>query len=166
MLFMLVNPLCYFKVNVHCIVSMITQCVVFNQRMFVYLIVIKLNWSVSWSVIPITPLWWLSRYSQGYSSSSWVPQAWLRMASEGCDLWGEKFNASTTKTMIVFRLHTVHRKSFPLIIGVTVLNVSWYIGRDIWFQDDFWEASSLGFQSSLSKTGILINWGRPGKYFI
>ena len=26
-----------------------------------------------------------------------------------------------------------------------------YIGSDIWFQDDFWEASSLGFQSSFSR---------------
>ena len=27
----------------------------------------------------------------------------------------------------------------------------WYIVNDIWFQDDFWEACSLGFQISFSK---------------
>ena len=31
----------------------------------------------------------------------------------------------------------------------------WYIGSDIWFRDDFWEASSLWFQSSFSTAWYL-----------
>ena len=46
------------------------------------------------------------------------------------------------------------------------------IGSDIWFKDDFWEASSLGFQSSFSKASILRkswkvfhDWLPLGRYF-
>ena len=32
----------------------------------------------------------------------------------------------------------------------------WYIGSDIWLQDDFWEASSIGFQSSFSMAIVIL----------
>ena len=38
-----------------------------------------------------------------------------------CDLWGMKLNASKTKTMIVFRSHTMHPQPPPLTIDGTVL---------------------------------------------
>ena len=43
---------------------------------------------------------------------------------EWYDLWGMKFNASKTKTMIVSRSHTMHPQSPPLSIGGTVLKES------------------------------------------
>ena len=48
----------------------------------------------------------------------------LGRASEWCDLWGMKLNASKTKTMIVSRFRTVHPLSPPLTIGGTVLKES------------------------------------------
>ena len=44
----------------------------------------------------------------------------LGRVSEWCDLWGMKFNASKTKTMIVSRYRTMHPQSPPLTIGGTV----------------------------------------------
>ena len=41
-----------------------------------------------------------------------------------CDLWGMKFNASKTKTMIVSRSCTMHPQSPALTIGGTVLKES------------------------------------------
>ena len=41
-----------------------------------------------------------------------------------CDLWGMKFNASKTKTMIVSRSRTMHPQSPPLTIDGTVLTES------------------------------------------
>ena len=49
----------------------------------------------------------------------------LGRASERCDLWGMKLNASKTKTMIVSRSHTMHPPSPPLIIGRAVLKESY-----------------------------------------
>ena len=75
----------------------------------------------------------------------------LGRVSEWSDLWGMKLNASETKTMIVSRSRTMHPQWPPLTI---VFNCTegvwwrWYILSDIWFQDDLWEASLLGFQSS------------------
>ena len=58
--------------------------------------------------------------------------------------------------MIISRSRTMHPQSPPLTVGGTLLKeLCWipcYIGSDIWFQDDLREASSLGFQSSFSKT--------------
>ena len=48
----------------------------------------------------------------------------LGRVSEWCDLWGMKFNASKTKTMIVSRSRTMHPQSPPLTIGGTVLKES------------------------------------------
>ena len=48
----------------------------------------------------------------------------LGRVSEWCDLWGIKFNASKTKTMIVSRSRTLHPQSPPLTIGRTVLKES------------------------------------------
>ena len=48
----------------------------------------------------------------------------LGSVSEWCDLWGMKFNASMTKTMIVSMLRTMHSQSAPLTIGGTVLKES------------------------------------------
>ena len=45
----------------------------------------------------------------------------LGRASEWCDLWGMKLNASKTKTMIVSRSSTMYPQSPPLTIGGTVL---------------------------------------------
>ena len=44
--------------------------------------------------------------------------------SEWCDLWGIKFNANKTKTMIVSRSLTMHPQSPILTIGGTVLKES------------------------------------------
>ena len=41
-----------------------------------------------------------------------------------CDLWGIKFNATTTKTMIVSRSRTMHPQAPSLPIGGTVLKES------------------------------------------
>ena len=58
-------------------------------------------------------------------------------------------------SIIVSRSRTMHPQSLTLTVGGTVLNYGvwllWYIGSDIWFQDEFWEAYSLNFQSSFSK---------------
>ena len=48
----------------------------------------------------------------------------LGNVSDVCDLYGMKLNASTTKTMIVSRSHTMHPQSHPLTIGGTVLKES------------------------------------------
>ena len=40
------------------------------------------------------------------------------------DLWGMKLNVSKTKTTIVSRSHTLHPRSPPLTIGLTVLKES------------------------------------------
>ena len=75
----------------------------------------------------------------------------LGKVSQWCDLCGMKFNASKTKTKIVSRSRTMHPQSPILTIGGTVLKVfschlcTWF---NIWFQDNFWEASSLSVQSS------------------
>ena len=45
----------------------------------------------------------------------------LGRVSEWCDLQGMKLNATKTKTMIVYRAHTMHLLSPPLTIGRTVL---------------------------------------------
>ena len=45
----------------------------------------------------------------------------LGRVSEWCDLWGTKFNASNTKTMIVSRSRAMHPKSPTLTNGGTVL---------------------------------------------
>ena len=78
----------------------------------------------------------------------------LGCVSGWCDLWGMELNASKTKTVIVSRSSTMHPHSPPLSIGGTAEGVwwPWYIEGDIWFQNDLWEASSLGFQSSFSKS--------------
>ena len=44
--------------------------------------------------------------------------------SEGCHLWGMKFNSSKTKTMIVFRSPRMHPQSPSLTISGTVLKES------------------------------------------
>ena len=38
----------------------------------------------------------------------------------------------------------------------------WYIGSDIWFQDEIWEASSLGSKQLLTKT-LIVSWISPGE---
>ena len=48
----------------------------------------------------------------------------LVRVSEWCDLWGMKFDASKTKTMIVSRSRTMHPQSPVLTIGGTVLKES------------------------------------------
>ena len=44
--------------------------------------------------------------------------------SEWCDLWGMKFNASRTKTMIISRPRAMHPQSHPFTIGKTELKES------------------------------------------
>ena len=48
----------------------------------------------------------------------------LVKASEWCDLWGMKLNASKIKTMIASRSRTMHPQSPALTIGGTVLKES------------------------------------------
>ena len=48
----------------------------------------------------------------------------LVKVSEWCDLRGMKLNASKTKTIIVYRSHTMHPQSPSLTIGGTVLKES------------------------------------------
>ena len=48
----------------------------------------------------------------------------LVKVSEWCDLWGTKWNASKTKTIIVSKSRTMHPKSPTLTIGGTVLKES------------------------------------------
>ena len=48
----------------------------------------------------------------------------LDRVSEWCDLWGMKWNASKTNTMIVSRSRTMHPQSPPITIGGTVLKES------------------------------------------
>ena len=89
----------------------------------------------------------------------------LRRVNEWCILWGMKLNESNTKTMIVSRSRTMHIElvyvSSPpcnhfrnCTEGIDDMSyLEW--PSDIWFRDDLWEASSLGFQSSFSKTWYL-----------
>ena len=74
-----------------------------------------------------------------------------------CDLWGMKLNASMTKTMIVSRSHTMHPQSPPLTIDGTVLKESGDLDiLGVTFDSKLTlEASSLGLQSSFSKTWYL-----------
>ena len=48
----------------------------------------------------------------------------LVRVSEWCDLRGMKFNASKSKTMIVYRSRALHPESPTLTMGGTVLNES------------------------------------------
>ena len=48
----------------------------------------------------------------------------LSRVSEWCNLWGMKFNARKTKTMIVSRLRTMYPQSPSLTVGGTVLKES------------------------------------------
>ena len=83
-----------------------------------------------------------------------------RVISEWCDLSGMKFNAIKTKTMMVSRSRIIH-PSHPheLLTELYWRNLMTLLyWSDIWFQEDFWGASTLGFQSSFSKTCILKSW--------
>ena len=48
----------------------------------------------------------------------------LSRVSDWCNLWGLKFNAGKTKTMIVSSSRTMHPQSPPLTVGGTVLKES------------------------------------------
>ena len=69
-----------------------------------------------------------------------------------------KLNVIMTKTMIVSRQCTMQLQS-PLINYwwncAEGARWPWCIGSDIWLQDDFWEAPSLGFHHSFSKAWYL-----------
>ena len=58
-----------------------------------------------------------------YTSEFFFP-FWKILASEWCDLWGMKFNAIKTKTMLVSRSLTMHPQSPPLNIGRTLVKES------------------------------------------
>ena len=100
------------------------------------------HWRISLSVMPMT-------------LKDVVPSPGVRVAvaeyrkndlvgNEWCAFWWMKLNVIMTKTMIVSRSHTMHSQSPSTVtIGGTVLKES----DD--FQDDFSEASSLGFQKNL-----------------
>ena len=66
----------------------------------------------------------------------------LGMVSEWCDLWGIKFNASKTKTMVVSRSRTLKESNDLIILGVTI-------------DSKMTLSSSLSFQSSFAKTWYL-----------
>ena len=65
----------------------------------------------------MTQLWWLLCHPQALVTVAESLIRDLGRLSEWCDLWGMKFNASKTKTMIVYRSRTIHPQSLPLTIG-------------------------------------------------
>ena len=72
-----------------------------------------------------------------------------------CDLCGMKLNVSKTKTMIVSRSRTMHPQSPPLTIDSTVLKEPDDLDiLGVTFDSKF-TSSSLGLQSSFSKTWYL-----------
>ena len=79
----------------------------------------------------------------------------LLSVSEWCDLWGMKFNASMTKTMIVSRPSTMPPQSPPLTIGGTVLMESddFVILRVTFYSKITF--APLGFRRGFSKTWYL-----------
>ena len=83
----------------------------------------------------------------------------LGRVSEWCDLCGMLLNASKTKTMLFCMSCTIHHQSPPLTIGRTVLKESDdHVILGVTFDSKvkhLREASSLGFQSSFSKTWYL-----------
>ena len=77
--------------------------------------------------------------------------------SKWYDFRGMKLNVSKHKTM---SLQVTNNESRVTPINCWRNRVEgvwwpWYIGSDMWFQDDLWEASSLRFHSSVSKTFYL-----------
>ena len=85
-----------------------------------------LFWKISWSVIPMTQLWWLFCHPQALelptvAVSDPCP---IDRVSEWCGHWGMKLIASQVKTMIVSRSRTLHPQWPPLTIGGTVLKES------------------------------------------
>ena len=89
----------------------------------------------------MTPLWWLLYHTQALALLSLKRD--LGKVCEWCDLWWPLVNCVTINaspvTPINYWQNCVGGIWWP-----------WYIGSDIWFQDYFWEVSSLGFQSSFS----------------
>ena len=88
----------------------------------------------------------------------------LGKVSEWCDPWGWNWMRVRLRLWYSWS-RTMHPK--PPLINY-LLNCAegvwrpWYIGSDNWFQDNFWEASSLGFQRT-----FLTAWRvRPGEYFM
>ena len=77
-----------------------------------------------------------ARLVSGVTSAGWN---WTLVRDQDHNSLQVTHNASTVNP-INYRRHCAGGVWWP-----------WYIGSDIWFQDDFWEASSLGFQSSFSK---------------
>ena len=114
---------------------------------------------LSWPGKPMTPLWLLLSLPVIIVKVAESLNRDIGTVSKWCDLWMMQLCACKTKTMIVSS-HVKHNES-----PVTHINhwrncaegLRWpcYIGSDIWFQDDFWEASSLGFQRSFSNTSSL-----------
>ena len=54
-----------------------------------------------------------------------------------------------------FSIRWLIKEFFGWLIPLRSLMTNCYIGSDVWFQDYFWETSSLGFQSSFSMTWYL-----------
>ena len=82
----------------------------------------------------------------------------LRRVSEWCDLWGMKFNASKTKTMIVSRSRTMHLQSPPLTIDGTVLKESddlVFLGMTFDSKMTFEKHLRLVFREASQRLGIL-----------
>ena len=142
------------------VVSGVSQCIGSVIVPPVYFRVFT-SWKICWSAMLMTPLWWLLCHPQVLRVT--VAESLIcdvGRVSVWCDLWGMKSNASKTKTIIVSRACKMPPQSSTLTIGGTVcwsfisatVLMTFYIGSDIWFQDDLWEVSSLSFQSSFSKT--------------
>ena len=74
---------------------------------------------------------------------------------------------SKTKTMIVSWSRTMHLQPPLSTIDGTVLmasnDLNTYTVSGIWFQGDFWEASSLSFHSMQFLKGLVSLWS-PGEY--
>ena len=113
---------------------------------------------ISWSVMQMTILLWLlchpkelelqwqsprsvtsARLVSGVAFGEWN---WMRVRLRRCSL--QVTHSASQVTLINCWRNCVEGVWWP-----------WFIGSDIWLQDDLWEASSLGYQSSFKIQRIL-----------
>ena len=98
---------------------------------------------VSLSIMPMTPLPQLMPSPGDIVLVSESLNRDVGKVSEWCELWMMKLNASKTKTM-TSRSLIMHLQSPQLIICGTMMYqvwCPWYIGSDIWFQDEIFRCN-------------------------
>ena len=114
----------------------------------------------SWSVMPTNTLWWLLWHTQVHvrvtvaESQKRCPDKVSEMAWPLLDEIECEYDEGYDSLKVTHNAPTVTPINYwgSCAEGVWL---SWHIASDIWFQDDFWQAFSLGFQSSFSKTKYL-----------